>query len=474
MATLIPGAAHRVPPEVLQYIFGLSVTGSVENVDPAPASERSSRNQVLLNAAQVCRAWARSAQYLLFRDIFVGSRTVISQYRKIVETSSIHALLDALESLPNTNHVQSAHFEVGHGKIHQSPADTVLAPRYEGYNGRDSWDQPWVFLRWTMPALLLRFLSLCTNLQHLGLTFADHYCDCVHRGHVDADDYPNFPVMDSLRSLSFTCKFSGSLYESAQFSGPPVRLIVEMLARAPLLERLHIDTRTSFRPDAAKLQPLHMPRLRDLRIGGSIPPFLLRAKLPSLESFMWRNQSSESSQLDFLPSTLRSLSLAGDSLQMVPYIRRFPALRHLLVDSSDLQVEQSFRTVSWRNHAAGAKSDYIQQIVENLPRNLHTFTLVESYYVRVLDRASICRILAHAIRVAAATRGLPRTFKVLSIPGPLPPHFWNHQWAASMPIYECSGFTAVREALTSRGVEVVTGETEDPFSNMFLMPGVAM
>lgn len=218
----------------------------------------------------------------------------------------------------------------------------------------------------------------------------------------------------------------------------------------------------------SKLAPVELPQLRELRISNGLPSFIIRGRLPALESVVWRKP--DHTQVNSLPPTVRTLFLGGDFYQGIPNFRRLPNLRHYLIDGCDFWEGSSYWDDSYRQTGIANKNLYIKRTIEALPRGLETFTIFESLSMRLLPRDSLCSTISSAL----SNKGdcLPHTLKVQRASGELPSHFTQREWGSSLPLYEDPEFVHIRRTMESRNVQLVTGETSDPFSDLFRMSGV--
>lgn len=482
------GVACELPMEVLQHLLQLSNGGRLRTVDPVDAVDRG-RNQTLLRTSLVCKAWAAASQYLLTRDICVGSRTTQDQLDHArVETSAIDQLLEALARLPDCNHVRSAQLELGSG---WTPESTFLTARSNRYNGGLSISGGrrrrlrWVQLQWANVELLPKLLEQCPNLQHLGMTIADPTSDddASATQTLPDDFWDSKPPMLNIQTLSFVFKTEFSSYRV----GSTVRLLAQILSVAPNLVYLHVDTYfgvdSSEHPDVEATPLAQLRYLRELRVSDRVPSFLLHRNLPALETLIWRN--ADVRQVHSIPPTVRRVSFSGDWAQ-IPF-GLLPNLRHALINGSDVWDGSSFFKRQCRETGDHSKRRFVQATLAALPPGLESFTLVESFAMRVVARDALCAILL-AWANSDAER-LPRTFKLLHQPGALPDHYFN-KWD-SAPIHLHAEFEVVKNLLLQKGVQVVLvsrcrdisrltssadsrmqGETDDPFAELFQLPGV--
>ncbi|KZV81324.1 hypothetical protein EXIGLDRAFT_779849 [Exidia glandulosa HHB12029] len=472
MSTQIPRCvASELPPEILEHILDLSNAGRIRTLAAVDAAARGPRNEIWLRTSQVCKAWAAASQYLLTRDICAGSRTTPGLKNK-GEVSCLAELVQVLATLPDRKHVRSAQIELGNGwTIDTTRPVTFHANRYNGGLGI-SWGQRqrlrWVKLAWGKADLLPRLFQLCDNLQHLSLTFADPVISADnHIGHsnitllLPIHMWIGTAPLTNLRALSFTYATESS---SAQ-AGQTVWLLAQILALTPHIAALNVDTYfgvdSDEHPDVARAAPVNLDALEELYIRGFAPSFLFLSNMPRLDRLVWH--SPDYRQVDLIPTSVRILAINGDRHPTRPSFARLTRLQHVLVNGSDLWDGSSFHNNQYRAMGQESKGYYLRVVLGRLPPGLDSFTLVESFALRLVERDTLCSALMRWAESDA--RALPRKFTLLHQAGPLPAHYVHKEYAFE-PLHTCPEFRAVQSLLVEKGVEVILGDTDDQFATL--------
>lgn len=449
--------AQDLPPEVLLHILDVALVGRVRNVEPFDAAGRGPRNDVLLRTGLVSKAWASASQYLLYRDLFVGSETHDDlTTQSPVETSSLPQLLKALARLPTRDHVRSAHLEVGHGfslrclgEPHDRYTDIMLPEHVDGLQSLQ--------LNWAPVELVQNFLSLCPNVQHLGITIADpvdgrHHAMAVTEPFT-VQSQKTMGSLQNLHTLSFVYKAPKSILGLCRTAD----VLETLLSLAGNLTHLYLNM--NFGPDIVPLNPspgmvpAELKYLRELRSSGPMIPSFMT--MPVLETLVWRRPNpAHWVTTGAAPSTIRSLSIGGDEIRVVPDFLALPRLLHLLIDADDRRGGLSYRDETWRDHGAATKLRYITLVLKGLPPGLECFTIVESFAMRLVPRDVLCGILLTWTELDPPR--LPRKFQLLHRAGDLPLHYSRRELASTRPLYEDPLFRDLETALKIKGVEVVT------------------
>lgn len=245
-----------------------------------------------------------------------------------------------------------------------------------------------------------------------------------------------------LRSLSFTYQSDGSAWDGD--IAEPLQLLVAVISASPNLSLLHVATRCDFR--LYTLPTVRLPNLRELRVEGFIP-FI--GAMPMLQTVIWKDPRED--ELDKLPKTLHRLSIAGD-LCKPEFQSRFPHLRELLFDCSDVWTNSSYWSLVYRRAGVRNKLHMIDHVLEHLPPRLQRLTLVESLAVRLIERTDLVTRLRNWAQ--GDTGNLPQTLRLLHQSAEPPEDAFDD--LPLEPLYQDPGFTDVRAAFGAKNVLVET------------------